>query len=302
MKKILKWTAILLGSMIGLALIGLFVYYLYWASQTKRTYDIDIQTFEIPTDEASIARGEILVEVVRCTECHGKDLSGMLWVNHIASGQFGPSNLTPGENGITNYTDEDYIRSIRHGVGPDGQPLIFMPANYYQDLNQDDLGAIIAYLKTLPPSKTPGPTNKTRPYMWKFVLENPQALPAVKLIDHEQTAVPVGPDPNDKLAYGEYLSLPCRSCHGNDYAGRPMLERIGVRSPNITPYNLGDWTEEDFFRMVRDGILPSERIIPQTFMPWEAIGELSDGEISAIWLYLQSIPPVADEDAIEYQN
>lgn len=303
MKKFWKWFGLIVGGIVGIALIGLLGYYIYWASQARRTYDIEVETFPIPSDEASIARGKILVEIVRCTECHGKDLSGTLWANRpLLTGTFGPANLTPGENGIADYTDEDYIRAIRDGVGPNGKPLIYMPSNFYRDLNQSDLGDIIAYLKTLPPSSEPGPPNTTGPYLWDFVLGNPQGLPAVKLIDHSETAVPVGPDPSNTLAYGAYLALPCKSCHGEDFAGMPNLERLGVPSPNITPYAIGDWTEEDFFKTMREGTLPDGRFIPQTLMPWEAIGQLTDEELSATWLYLQSIPAVADKDAVEYQT
>lgn len=302
MKKFLKWLGMLIGGIIGIGLIGLFGYYIYWTSQARRSYDVKVETFAIPTDEASIARGKILVDIVRCTECHGKDLSGDLWADRpLLAGTFGPSNLTPGENGIVDYTDEDYIRAIRNGLGSNEKPLIYMPSNFYRELNQEDLGDIIAYLKTLQPSAEAGPPNTTGPYLWNFVMSNPQGLPAVKMIDHEQTAVPIGPDADNTLEYGEYLALPCKSCHGDDFAGVPNLERLMVSSPNITPYNLGDWTEEDFFRTVREGALPNGRFIPQTLMPWEAIGQLTDGELSAIWLYLQSIPTIADEDAIEYQ-
>ncbi len=304
MKRFMKWLGILLGGILGIALIGLLGYYIYWLTQARRTIEVDVTAIEIPTDQASIERGKILVEIVRCTECHGKDLSGVLWTDHMLTGAFGPTNLTPGENGISGYTDEDYIRAIRHGVGRDGKALIYMPSNFYSDLNQSDLGDIIAYMKTLPPSSQPGPPNgRTGPYLWNFVLKNPQGLPAIKMIDHKAiAAIPVGPDPNDILAYGEYLALPCKSCHGDDFAGRPLLERLRVPSPNITPYNLDTWTEEVFFTAMREGILPDGTFIPQSLMPWEAIGQLTDDELHAIWVYLQSLPAVANEDAISYQN
>lgn len=304
MKTFLKWLGILVGGIVGLALIGLLGYYLYWLSQARRTIDVEVVTFEIPTDEASIARGEILVDIVRCTECHDGDLSGAVWTNQLLTGTFGPSNLTPGENGIAHYTDEDYIRAIRHGLGPDGKPLIYMPSNFYVDLNQEDLGDIIAYLKSLPPSSEPGPPNgRSGPLLWNFVLGNPQGLPAVKMIDHEAVAeIPIGPDPSDTLAYGEYLALPCRSCHGPDFAGVPQLERLLVPSPNITPYNIGHWTEEQFFTAMREGIVPDGSYIPQALMPWDAIGRLTDEELHAIWVYLRSLPPVANEDAAAYQT
>ena len=302
MKKFLKWVGIILAGIVGIALIAFLGYYAYWNIQARQSYDIVVEPLEIPTDEASIARGKLLAEIVRCTECHGKDLAGVVWTNSPMTGNFGAANLTTGENGLVNYTDEDYVRAIRHGVGQDGKPLIYMPSNFYRDLNQEDLGSIIAYLKSVKPSEEAGPPNTTGPYLWQYVMGNPQGLPAVKLIDHEQTAVPVGPDPSDTLAYGEYLALPCKSCHGEDFAGTVQLERLGVGAPNITPYNLGDWTEEEFFHAMREGELPDGRYIPQTLMPWEAIGQITDEELSAIWLYLETLPSIADEDALDFQE
>ena len=57
-------------------------------------------------------------------------------------------NLTPGGVGGT-YTDTDWIRALRHGVAPDGTPLVFMPSWEYYYLSKEDLGALIAYLKQL---------------------------------------------------------------------------------------------------------------------------------------------------------
>jgi len=288
--------------LIGIALIAFLGYYLYWRSQARQTYEVEVETFPIPTDQASIDRGKILVEIVRCTECHGKDLSGTVWIDSLLTGTFGPANLTTGENGTARFTDEDFIQAIRNGVGPNGKPLVYMPSNFYQPLSQEDLGDIIAYVKSLPPSTEPGPPNTIGPLAWGIVMKNPQALPAVKLIDHDQTAVPLSPDPSDTLAYGAYLALPCKSCHGDDFGGMPLLERLGVSSPNITPYNMGDWTEEQFFTAMREGETPDGTFIPQSLMPWMAIGQLTDEELHAIYVYLQSLPSVADREGIEFQD
>lgn len=302
MKKFLKWVGYFLAGVIGIALVALLGYYINWRVKAAHKIDAVVETFPIPTDEESIARGKLLVEIVRCTECHGEDLAGDLWADHPLAGTFGPANLTPGENGLVNYTDEDYIRALRNGLGQDGKPLYYMPSNFYRDLNQEDLGDLIAYLKTLEPSEDPGPPNNIRPLFYNFVLSNPQGYPAVTMIDQTDTAVPVGPDSSDILAYGEYLALPCKSCHGADLAGVEQLERLGIGSPNLTPYNLADWTEEDFLIAMREGTLPDGRFIPQAFMPWEAIGQLTDEELHAIWVYLESLPSVADADAVGVIN
>lgn len=303
MKKVLKWLGIVLGSLIGLALIAYLGAYLFWANKAERTYDIEVETFEIPTDAESVARGKILVEAVRCAECHGADLAGVQWIDRpLVAGKFGPTNLTAGENGTADFTDADFIRAIRHAVDEEGKPLIFMPSNFYRELNQRDLGAIIAYINTLPPSEEAGPVVKAGPMIWRLALSEPQGLPAVFMIDHEETTIPIGPAVEETLAYGEYLAFSCKSCHGDDLAGKPILEGLGIPAPNLTPHGIGEWTEDDFFHFLRAGELPDGRLVPSQNMPWEAIGQLPDEELMALWAYLQSVPAIAPEDGVAYQS
>ena len=66
MNKFLKWLGILLGGILGIALIGLLGYYIYWVTQANQTMEVEVATLEIPTDQASIERGKILVNIVRC--------------------------------------------------------------------------------------------------------------------------------------------------------------------------------------------------------------------------------------------
>lgn len=44
-----------------------------------------------------------------------------------------------------------YVRAIRHGVNPQGRGLLIMHSDAYHNLSEVDLGALIAYLKSLPP-------------------------------------------------------------------------------------------------------------------------------------------------------
>ena len=116
-----------------------------------RAYPIDPALIAIPESPAALARGRHLVrEVTQCTTCHGDDLSGRPMADDLWLGRLFAPNLTPGEGGIHDYSTGDLVRSVRHGVGPDGRPLLVMPAQYLFQLSDADLGAIIAYLRTLP--------------------------------------------------------------------------------------------------------------------------------------------------------
>ena len=87
-----------------------------------------------------------------CQGCHGQDLSGV--ENFFAAGPLGTinsANLTSGKGALAaNSRTEDYVRAIRHGIDRNGRP-IFMPAVVSTaNLSDEDLGSIIAYLKTIP--------------------------------------------------------------------------------------------------------------------------------------------------------
>lgn len=300
LKKILKGIGIFLGSVLGLALLAFLIYYVYGYSQFHKTYDITPEKITVSTDEASIARGKLLVRFVRCTECHQEDLSGVVWIDQFMMGHWGPSNLTPGKgSSIANYTDEDFVRAIRHGINPDGKPLVYMPAQFYIPMGEQDLADIIAYIRSLPPVDTERGQNTTGPILWYYALTDPTGagLP-VKQIDHSEP-FPQVPERGATIEYGSYMAEPCRNCHGEDLAGRERLERLGVPSPNITPIGLETWSEEDFFTAMKTGLTPDGRTLSPDTMPWEVVGQFGDDEIQAIWLYIQSVPSVTNERIVK---
>ena len=74
-----------------------------------------------------------------------------------------PPNLTRGRGGVgATFTDADFVRAIRHGVDPSGRQLLIMPSDDYNHFSDADLGAIIAYVRSLPPINTSLPSNDIR--------------------------------------------------------------------------------------------------------------------------------------------
>src|SRR4030095_10134470 len=152
--KILKWTGIVLSSLIGLLVLAFAVLYVIGSVKWNKLhgkYDVSVETIPIPTDQASIARGEHIATIRMCRECHSEDLSGQFDAAPIMITLSVP-NLTASIGGVgTTNTDEDWVRAIRHGVGYDGRGLVLMPSGTWYYLSDEDLGALIAYLKGLPP-------------------------------------------------------------------------------------------------------------------------------------------------------
>ncbi|HMN31356.1 MAG TPA: hypothetical protein PKE45_24610, partial [Caldilineaceae bacterium] len=82
----------------------------------------------IPGDAAAIQRGEhIATTIGLCKRCHGENLGGKVDFAVPGLVTIPTPNLTSGAGGIgSEYSDEDWVRAIRHGVGRDGRALMLM--------------------------------------------------------------------------------------------------------------------------------------------------------------------------------
>lgn len=124
-------------------------------------------------DPAQIVRGQYLVNVSGCNDCHtpgyffGKpDMERFLGGSEVAFeipglGAFAGPNLTPDpETGIGNWTAEEIVAALQTGERPDGRVLApIMPWHAFAKLTQDDVMAIAAFLKSVKPvhNKVAGP-------------------------------------------------------------------------------------------------------------------------------------------------
>ena len=295
-RKIIKWIGIVLGSLIGLLVLAFVILYTIGTVKWSRMhgkYDVPVETIAIPTDEASIARGEHIATLHLCRICHTEALSGQA-VSVPGLLTFGIPNLTSGVGGVgaTN-ADEDWVRAIRHGVGHDDRGLVMMPARTFYYLSDEDLGALIAYLKSLPPVENELPPTDLGPLgrvMLALGQLPPDIIPNVTMIEHDAPR-PVAPEPGVTVEYGEYLARTCALCHGSNFDGQTVqLDGPPVLTPNLTPGGeLRFWSEEDFITTVRTGVTPGGKQL-RSEMPWKYLGQMTDNELKAVWLFLQSLP------------
>lgn len=151
--KVLKWIGYILGGIVVIIVIALGVFYFMSTQKLGNSFETTPDAITIPTDAESIARGQHFVESISdCVGCHTPNLGGQMFIDDPSFAQLAAPNLTSGQGGIGGtYTDEDWVRALRHGVAGDGRQLMIMPSHWYNYLQDDDLGAIIAYLKTVPP-------------------------------------------------------------------------------------------------------------------------------------------------------
>ena len=205
MRKTFKWIGIGLGSLVIIVGIAALVLYSSGRSRLNQTYDVAVAAIPIDNSAESLARGEHLVEaVVACGECHGEGLRGRAFFNEPAIGTVVSANLTNGEGGIAEaYSDEDWIRAIRHGIDPAGNPMMVMPAQHFQNMSEADLGAVIAYLKTVPPVDNVPPPTELTPLTYILIAlgQFDNNIPA-EYIDHD-APLPQAPTARATPAYGE---------------------------------------------------------------------------------------------------
>jgi mono/diheme cytochrome c family protein len=290
-KKFLKWVGIVLGGLIGLLVIAVIFMIVSTNNRMNKQYTVTVETIAIPTDEASIANGSHWADI-HCHACHGDDLSGGEFFNDPQLGYVDAPNLTSGKGGVgRTFTDEDWVRAIRHGVKGDGTSVFIMPVNDFYYLSDYDLGSIIAYVKTVPPVD-----NEIRPKALSSMAKILYALGAfgdllyAETIQHDVR--PAAPVIGVTVDYGEYLvnAHGCKSCHSDNLAGGQPAEPGAPFALNLTPGGeLAGWSQEDFFTTLRTGVVPSGRNLSAS-MPWVGFSKMTDDETTAVWLYLQSLP------------
>jgi mono/diheme cytochrome c family protein len=269
--------------------------YVFAQSNAKlgKVYDVETITLDIPTDEASIAEGERIFISRGCAGCHTADAGGNpTFIDVPILGTIGSANLTRGTAGYE-YTAEDYIRAIQHGVDHNGQAIIIMSSENWQTMPEAELAPLLAYLMQLEPIDREIP-EPTLAFLGRALTAFNVIPLAAEVIDHENVGL-LDIEAASTVEYGAYLARACVGCHGANYAGAPQPDDSSIISGNLTPHSdgIGTWTLDDFTTALRQGMRPDGTLINPEQMPWPGFAFYNDMEIEAIYVFLQSIEPVA---------
>jgi mono/diheme cytochrome c family protein len=264
-------------------------------NQLQRVYKVKVAPVAIPANPEAVAQGRHLAATRGCYDCHAEDLGGLIVIDDLAMGRVAAPNLTRGPGGLpATFSDEDWVRAIRHGIAPDGHPLFLMPSTDYAPFSDEDLGALIAYLKSVPPvNRASGPVQPGP--MARVLMFFGAIKPSAELIDHEHLE-PTKITPALTVEYGRYVAHACTGCHGPNFSGGKVASGPPDWPPaaNLTPHaagRLGKWSEADFLNLLRTGKRPDGSAVSEV-MP-RAFGQLNELEQKSLWLFLKSLPPVA---------
>jgi mono/diheme cytochrome c family protein len=290
----LKRLGYLIVGFAALIVLAIVCLYVITGLQFAKHYAVIAVPVETRSDSATMARGEHLVVTMgKCARCHGPDLGGMpLGTGSFMIGHLAGSNLTTGRGGVfSRYDDATVARAIRHGIRGDGTPLFFMPSEAFSAMSDEDVAATIAYLRSRPPVDRELPAPRIGPMMRLMGLLTSFPLVPARRIDHAAVSPKAVPEEPTE-GYGKYLVQMglCTGCHGAGLNGQ-ALGPGAKPSMNLTRAAIGDWTESDLVRALRQGKQPSGVALDSTAMPWPLTARMTDSEIHAIWLYLRSVPP-----------
>jgi mono/diheme cytochrome c family protein len=258
-----------------------------------QNHEVACKDIEIPDDEASIARGKYLVNhMMLCIDCHGEDLSGVEVINDGMLGRVVGANLTSGKGSVTlDYSGRDWDRAIRHGLSPSGRPLVFMPSEDYVNFSDADIGAVAAYIKSLPPVDKVEKKIALGPLGYALI-----GVGVVKLaydkIDHDRE--PPSAERGPTREWGEVLIGSCTGCHGPGLSGGaiPGAPPDWPLPRNLTPHESGlkGWSYEDFTQAMTEGVRPDGSEI-NPFMPWKAYAGMDETDRKALWEYIRQANP-----------
>lgn len=281
---------------------------LYVQLTFRQNFEAPLTGIKSTTDSSVVARGKYLVlGAAHCYTCHMPDSmlrkgyrEEMIGGNPLETpfATFYTPNITSDkETGIGNFTDEQLARAIRYNVNHNSKAMVgFMT---YNGMSDDDISAIISYLRTTPPIRNIVPEhdyNMLGKILMRFLIK--PATPTVENLEPDTTA-----------AYGKYLAYNVTNCNGchtkrgskGEFIGEPFaggyswdLDDATYTAANLTPDDstgrIAKWSQDVFIQRFRTG-----RVLENSPMPWDAYQMLSDNDLKALYNYLQQLPPVHNE-------
>ncbi|TXN25141.1 c-type cytochrome [Methylobacterium sp. WL9] len=255
-----------------------------------------------------VKRGAYLATAGDCVACHtapgGKPFAGNYPLN-TPIGVIMTPNLTPDkETGLGNWTEEDFEKSFRHGIGKDGKYLYpAFPFGWYTKVTSDDTKAIFAYLKSLP-----AVNEKKKDNGIDFPFNIRSALITWRTAFFKEGEFRPDPNASAEVNRGGYLVEGlghCGMCHNeNKLVGNSSLAGKlgggvidGWYAPNITPddhQGIGAWTDEEVVSYLKTGTAPGNRpgvaAGPMRQTIDESLSKMTDADLKAIVAYLRSVP------------
>jgi mono/diheme cytochrome c family protein len=278
LRTLLKTVAWLCAGLVAVAGAGLAYVYYTTNAMLRRTYDVPFSALSLPADEASLTEGRRLATLRGCFGgCHGKSLAGQVWDDNFVDGHMVSPDLT---RVVQSLPVEVFARVVREGVRANGESVWGMPSAMFFHLTDQDLAAIIAFLRSQPAQNgltrvfEPGPRAR-----WDMARGD--WLSAREEILRLGPRMP-SPDPADTIATGRYLARTvCSECHGADLTGSGDTPNLRVVA--------GAYSPEHFARLMQTGIAVGDRQLGlMAVVARTRFSHFRPDEVAAVYAFLKS--------------
>ena len=203
---------------------------------------------QVTDASALVAHGNRLTQVLGCTGCHTPKLTGHnIFDDAPQYGVMYAPNLT---QFVPHHSNAQIEAVLRRGIEPTRKDLWGMPSSVFQNLSAADMRALVAYLRSIPPSGESSPPPRLSALAKKQFIDTGQVKPEAQFVAEARLkpSVDLGP----RYALGRYItSVTCAECHGSDLSGTKDVEP-GLSSPNLIV--VGAYTRADFERLMTTGV------------------------------------------------
>ncbi len=293
MNKWMRRTSIALAALAVASVAAVVVGKQVGERKLQRFVRVAVAPLAARTSAGYLEQGRYLFATRGCADCHGANGAGKEVMRSGAMLVVSPG-IAPGPNSaVAAYRTEDWVRTLRHGVKPDGHPIMIMPSQDYSRLSDDDVDAIVSYVRLLPPVAGRNRVIEL-PVAVKVLYAMGVVRDAAEMIDHTLApAAPVKVEVSE--AHGAYVARTCVGCHGPTFSGGKILGAPPEwpAPANLTPgagsAMLRYRTPELFMAMLRSGKRPDGSAI-SSVMPFGSLGQMNDTDLRALHSYLLTLP------------
>ena len=277
MRIALRWLGYVVASLLILLLLA--AAWVWFSSSRAMAGAAEVRPEQVVRPASlNLPEAERRARTLGCVSCHDEGLTGKVLIDDPKVAMLHAPNLTLI---AAQASDQQLAQAIRQGVGHQGRALFAMPSEAYQFLSNEETGALIAYIRSLPkkgaasPERSVGPLGRIGIVTGKF-----ESTPKLVAAYRQRPAVDLG----QQHALGRHLALTtCSGCHGSDLSGRVVSPEIDAPSLDIAAaYDLPAFT-----RLLREGVAPPGRKINEMKRVARADSRFyTDAEIAALHAYL----------------
>lgn len=277
-KCVFKWIGVGVGGLVVLAGLAASAVYVLSEREIRRQYtDVPLASIAVPHDAESIAKGKRLATIYGCfNSCHGDRMQGLKLYDEPGIARINAPNLT---RIVPEYSDAQLERLIRHGVKRDGTSTWIMPSPMFTHMSDEDLGNVIAFLRSSPVLEGPMREVSLR-YLGRVGVVAGKFKPLASTIargEHHPTTT----DRSEPMRFGRYVVMTtCTECHGQNLQGSDFL-----KAPSLIV--TAGYSDAAFRHLMKTGIgLGDRKLGLMTEASETRFANFTEEELAALQTYL----------------